>query len=55
MKVEPIQSQTFFVRHGDYLSRILNIASFVFLAIVAIFKLRKRTAKKMQHAPATDL
>lgn len=55
MKIEPLQSQTFFVRHGDYLSRILNVASVVFLVLLSIFKLRKRRILKQQHATATHL
>jgi len=46
MKLEPLQRQTFFVRHGDYLARISLVAAVVFLAILLIFSLRNRRAKK---------
>jgi len=55
MKMEPLQSLTFFVRHGDYLSRILNVASVVFLVLLSIFKLRKRNILKQQHVPKRNV
>jgi apolipoprotein N-acyltransferase len=55
MKLEPLQHQTFFVRHGDYLSRISNVASLVFLILVVIFRLRRRNFLKRQHVQATQL
>jgi apolipoprotein N-acyltransferase len=55
MKLEPLQSLTFFVRYGDYLSRICNVASVVFLLLLIIFKLRNRRFVKQFHVPATKL
>jgi apolipoprotein N-acyltransferase len=56
MKVEPLQSQTFFVRHGDYLSRISYVVSGVFLLLLLIFKLRNKMAlKSTPHVPANNL
>lgn len=46
MMIEPLQAQTFYVRHGDYLARISVVAAMLFLAILAIFNLRKRPVKK---------
>src|SRR3989337_1305335 len=34
MNIEPLQKQTFFVQHGDYLFRIFNIVSMISLLIV---------------------
>jgi apolipoprotein N-acyltransferase len=56
MKVEPLQHQTFFVRHGDYLSRISYVASGAFLMLLLIFKLRNKMALKPNpHVPARKL
>lgn len=55
MNIEPLQHQTFFVRHGDYLSRILVVAAAVFLLLLIIFRLRNRSTQKHPHAPATTL
>ena len=56
MKIEPLQSQTFFVRHGDYLSRISNVASVVLLLLLIIFNLRSRRGlKRSNNAKKTDL
>jgi apolipoprotein N-acyltransferase len=55
MKLEPLQSLTFFVLYGDYLSRICNVASVVFLLLLIIFKLRNRSFVKQFHVPATKL
>lgn len=54
MNLEPLQSQTFFVRHGDYLSRISNVASVVFLLLLVIFKVRKQLFSKA-HAKAMQV
>lgn len=45
MNIEPLQTQTFFVQHGDYLSRIFNIASLVFLLILLTYSLKQRFYK----------
>jgi apolipoprotein N-acyltransferase len=45
MTIEPLQTQTFFVRHGDYLSRIINVASIIFLLLLIIFNARDRFFK----------
>ena len=45
MQLEPLEKHTFFVRHGDYLSRIINVVSLVFISLLIIFKLRKRAAQ----------
>ncbi len=42
MNIAPLTELTFFVIHGDYLSRIINIASVVFLIILATFVFKKR-------------
>jgi apolipoprotein N-acyltransferase len=56
MKVEPLQSHTFFVRHGDYLSRISYVVSGVFLLLLLLIKLRNRiTLKSTTHVPANKL
>jgi apolipoprotein N-acyltransferase len=34
MNIEPLQTQTFFVQHGDYLSRFFNVVSVIFLIIL---------------------
>lgn len=44
--IEPLEAQTFFVRHGDYLSRIINVVSLVFLLLLLILALRKRLQPK---------
>jgi apolipoprotein N-acyltransferase len=49
MQVEPLEKHTFFVRHGDYLSRIINVVSLVFVLLLIIFRLRKRAAEN--HTP----
>ena len=51
MALEPLESQTFFVRHGDYLSRISAVAASVFLILGIIFKLRNRTFSKPHVEP----
>lgn len=45
MNLEPMQTQTFFVQHGDYLSRIFNIASLLFLLILLTVSLKQRFNK----------
>ena len=45
MQLEPLEKHTFFVRHGDYLSRIINVVSLVFISLLIIFKLRERAAQ----------
>ena len=49
MDIEPLQKHTFFVRHGDYLSRIINVVSLVFLVLLVIFKLKKPGPEKAAH------
>ena len=51
MALEPLEKQTFFVRHGDYLSRISAVAASVFLILGIIFKLRNRTFSKPHVEP----
>jgi apolipoprotein N-acyltransferase len=55
MNIEPLQQQTFFVRHGDYLSRIIAVAAVVFLLLLIIFRLRNRISLKKQHVPPGKL
>ena len=45
MNIEPLQKQTFFVDHGDYLSRIFNIVSVVFLLILFTIIVKQRFNK----------
>jgi apolipoprotein N-acyltransferase len=45
MNIEPLQKQTFFVQHGDYLSRIFNIVSMVSILLVLTFFVKKRFNK----------
>jgi apolipoprotein N-acyltransferase len=55
MNVEAVQQQTFFVRHGDYLSRISYAVSGAFLLLLLIFKLQNRIALKSNpHVPANN-
>lgn len=54
MAMEPLQRQTFFVRYGDYLSRIALVATVIFLLLLLIFKWRNRGQKAI-HVPATKL
>ena len=42
MNIEPLQNQTFFVKHGDYLSRIFNVVSVVILLILLIVSIKQR-------------
>lgn len=42
MNIEPLQSQTFFVKHGDYLSRFFNIVSLIFLLILLVYTIKQR-------------
>ncbi|MEI6947825.1 apolipoprotein N-acyltransferase [Paraflavisolibacter sp. H34] len=46
MNIEPIEHQTFFVRHGDYLSLIFNTISLIALAGTSILFLRRRFSQK---------
>jgi apolipoprotein N-acyltransferase len=45
MNIEPLQTQTFFVKHGDYISRIFNIASLIFLLFFLTISLKERFIK----------
>lgn len=45
MNIEPLQKQTFFVQHGDYISRIFNIASIIFLLLLLFVWLKQRFIK----------
>ena len=45
MNIEPLQKLTFFVKHGDYLSRILNIASLLFLIFLFTIFVKQRFYK----------
>ncbi len=49
MNIEPLQKQTFFVKHGDYLSRFFNIVSVIFLLILLVFTFRQRFKGKLYH------
>jgi apolipoprotein N-acyltransferase len=44
MNIEPLQTQTFFVKHGDYLSRIFNVVSILLLFSLALLWAKKRFA-----------
>lgn len=44
MSIEPLQTQTFFVKHGDYLSRFFNIVSIIFLLILLVLTAKQRFA-----------
>jgi apolipoprotein N-acyltransferase len=44
--IEPLQKQTFFVKHGDYISRIFNIVSIVLLFILLFLWLKQRFSKQ---------
>ena len=46
MTIEPLQAQTFFVRHGDYISRIFNVVSILFLLLLLFSKIRQRFSSK---------
>ena len=50
MNIEPLQANTFFVRHGDYLSRIINVVSVVFLLLLIVNTFRERYIVKRKHA-----
>lgn len=42
MNIEPLQIRTFFVKHGDYLSRIFNVVSLVFLLLLLTLSIKQR-------------
>jgi apolipoprotein N-acyltransferase len=46
MNIEPLQELTFFVKYGDYLSRLFNIVSVIFLLILLIVSIRQRFTSK---------
>jgi apolipoprotein N-acyltransferase len=46
MNVEPLQVQTFFVQHGDYLSVLFNVISIGFLLLLIVITFRNRFVKK---------
>jgi apolipoprotein N-acyltransferase len=45
MNIEPLQKQTFFVQHGDYISRIFNVASVIFFLILIFVWAKQRFSK----------
>ena len=45
MNIEPLQKQTFFVQHGDYISRIFNVASIIFFLILIFVWAKQRFSK----------
>ena len=46
MNIEPLQRQTFFVRHGDYISRIFNVVSLGFLLSLIFIWIRQRSTNR---------
>lgn len=46
MNIEPLQSLTFFVQHGDYLSRIFNTVSLLFFLILLLLTAKQRFASR---------
>ena len=49
MDIEPLQELTFFVRYGDYLSRIWNVVSIIFLLLYIVTTFRMRVLSKNKN------
>jgi apolipoprotein N-acyltransferase len=55
MNIEPLQTQTFFVRYGDYLSRIINVVSILFLLTWFVITFRTRFLLKKKNEKVARL